>query len=327
MIQIGVHSQNLRGSVKHSLEWISSTIADGECTAILLQDLGIVGPDGPPSLRAILGEHKLLVNSSKSNKSRTVAIIIHKEWFVHQVLTDESGSLVGAVIARSAQKFLIVSAYLPTGLDNYGSPIAWDAKDTSAVTRIQEEAHGVYRTLSEWTSQYSCWIIGGDLNETRSVIDRERLREVKLKSQKFVNCFLEETGGVDMWRTLYPEVPGFTYRNAKQTSFSRLDYFLVSSSTRIQASWNEMEIGNWEPQKDHCRISLRLGMPDLSGGKEESGKAWSIPQPELRNITSEQIELCKERVNERLKLMEKDYSATLLNLKCAAPSPIRWLRK
>ena len=123
-----------------------------------------------------------------------------------------------------------------------------------------------------------------------------------------------------MWRTLYLEVPGFSYQYAR-TSFSRLDYFLVSSSTRIQAGWNEMEIGTWEPQKDHCRISLRLGMPDLPGGKEESGKAWSIPQPELRNITSEQIELCKERVNERLKLMEKDSNAALLNtnrLECAS---------
>ena len=48
MIQIEVHSQNLRGSIKSSLEWISTLLNNSECTAILLQDLGpLVQMDHP----------------------------------------------------------------------------------------------------------------------------------------------------------------------------------------------------------------------------------------------------------------------------------------
>src|ERR1700722_15020227 len=95
-------------------------------------------------------------------------------------------------------------------------------------SQIQEEAHAIYSTLLEWTTMHSSWIVGGDLNETRSAIDRERLRELKIKTHKFLNNFLEDAGGIDVWRSLFPLLPGFTYRNSKGTSFSRLDYFLIS---------------------------------------------------------------------------------------------------
>ena len=85
MTQIVVHSQNLRGTLTNSLEEIISLLNDCECTAILLQDIGLTGPEGPPILRQVLGEHKLFVNFSLSNKARTVGIIIHKSWSVEQI--------------------------------------------------------------------------------------------------------------------------------------------------------------------------------------------------------------------------------------------------
>jgi hypothetical protein len=79
MIQILVHSQNMRGSLS-SLDWIVDSLNDPncECTAILLQDIGITGPEGPSTLRYALGEHRLISHFSPNNKSRTVALIIHK---------------------------------------------------------------------------------------------------------------------------------------------------------------------------------------------------------------------------------------------------------
>src|SRR5690349_7208283 len=122
---------DLRGSIKNSFQWITSTLNDSdcECTAILLQDIGLTGPEGPPLLRNVLGEHKILAHYSVKNKARTVAIIVHKSWKIISVLRDSSGSLLGTVIVRAKLQLLLVSAYLPPTLDNYGVPMKWNSSD------------------------------------------------------------------------------------------------------------------------------------------------------------------------------------------------------
>ena len=261
MIQISVHSQNLRGSFQNSLENITSLINNNECecTAILLQDIGVTGPDGPPLLHQVLGEHRLVTNCSSRNKTRTVAIIIHKSWEVRKFFKDSSGSLVGAVISKGAFELLIVSAYLPTGLDQYGVPLVWDPKDKTDCSTVQCETHSIYATLTEWTESFPYWLVGGDFNETRTSLDRIRRRELKVRERpKFIDGFLEETKAVDVWREIFPKVPGFTYRKDSKDSFSRLDYFMVPSTLFQSASQCQMDISNWEEKKDHCRINLLI---------------------------------------------------------------------
>src|SRR3954453_4637705 len=99
MMQLRVHSQNFRGSIRRSLESIGNTFqpSDCECTAFLLQDLGATGPDGPSLLRETLGDHLIYANSSHSNKSRTVATSIHKSWSINQVYREASLPVVAAV--------------------------------------------------------------------------------------------------------------------------------------------------------------------------------------------------------------------------------------
>src|SRR5690348_5634243 len=81
MMQLNVHSQNMRGSLKRYTENIVNAMnnTDCECTAFFLQDLGTTGPDGPNILRDHLGDHGCYANSKSTNKSRTVAIILNKE--------------------------------------------------------------------------------------------------------------------------------------------------------------------------------------------------------------------------------------------------------
>ena len=63
----------------------------------------------------------------------------------------------------------------------------------------------------------------------RQVLDRKRLNQEKIEEKpKFIAQFLEYSRGTDVWRTLYPTKPGFTYKNDMCTSFSRLDYFILS---------------------------------------------------------------------------------------------------
>ncbi len=95
MISLSVHSHNLRGSLK-SIDWIADSL-ECECTAVLLQDIGLTGPEGPRLLRnhKSFEGHLVYANSSNKNKSRSVCIIVHKNWHVLEVLRDPTGSLVG----------------------------------------------------------------------------------------------------------------------------------------------------------------------------------------------------------------------------------------
>ena len=234
MISIKVHSQNLRGSFQSSLERITFLMndTDCECTAILLQDIGITGPDGPPLLHQVLGEHKLVTNYSSRNKTRTVAIIIHKSWEVRKLLKDPSGSLVGAVIAKGTFVFLVISAYLPTGLDRFGVPLVWDLHDHTECAQVQSETHSIYATLLEWIHEYPYWLVGGDLNETRGPIDRVRRRQVEQKDKrKFVDMFLEESEGADVWRESLSPDPWFHVSQGFERLFLSLRLFPRLSCT------------------------------------------------------------------------------------------------
>jgi len=138
---------------------------DCECTAILLQDIGLTGPEGPPLLRNAISlkGHQVVARSSGKNKSRTVAIILHASWQLRCVLRDESGGMLGAVIVKNNLEVLLVSAYLPATLDNVGVPSKWDASDNRPSAQVRGEAHALYSTLLDWTKQYPHWILGGDL--------------------------------------------------------------------------------------------------------------------------------------------------------------------
>src|SRR5689334_6581173 len=82
--------------------------------------------------------------------------------------------------------------------------------------------------MDDHSSALANW---GDLNETRSHMDRLRPTDIVPKNlRKFINGFLEESNGLDVWRSLYPNTPGFTFRNDQGSSFSRIDYFLSSPS-------------------------------------------------------------------------------------------------
>ena len=301
MMHLRVHSQNFRGSVRKSLETIQNTFqpSDCECTAFFLQDLGATGPDGPSLLKETLGDHSIYANSSQSNKSRTVAIILHKSWSITQVYRDTTGSLVGVVASRSGIEILLISAYLPSKTDILGSPDLWDLDIKSPAKSVQEEIHAIYSSLLEWTTIHPLWLIGGDLNETRSQVDRLRANDSAPKNlRKFINGFLEDSNGIDVWRSLYPNTPGFTFKNNQGSSFSRIDYFLSSPSLTQLLEGIDMHLGNWAPDTklDHVKLTFKGTFPVLPGEKNQ-GRPWSIPQPRLSHLTSAQKQECQQKVN------------------------------
>jgi len=269
-----------------------------ECTAFLLQDVGLTGPDGPDLLRKRLKGHSIFANSSKSNKSRSVVIIVHKSWQIDDVFRDSSGCLVGVVISKGDLQILLISAYLPPNLDIFGSPLICDIEGKDIISQVQQDAHEIYSSIREWSCRFTHWIVGGDLNETRSPMDSIRVSSFK-EIPKFVDEFLDDSEGVDVWRSLYPHAPGLTYKSAHGAS-SRIDYFLLSASIFAASQKLTMRIANWLEKQDHARISLCMQIPISGVSHSGTGKPWSIPQPRLFNLTDSNRARCKTAVQEPL---------------------------
>ena len=103
--------------------------------------------------------------------------------------------------------------------------------------------------------------------------------------------------GMDMWRSLHPQSPGFTY---KGTVSSRLDYFLVLTSFFHIFQAPKMRIANWRAKLDHACISILSNIPSLGPHESPSGHPWSIPQPRLFNICESNRKLCKNVVSRPL---------------------------
>ena len=119
---------------------------------------------------------------------------------------DLTGRAIAVTISNTKTKILLISAYLPPGLDKFGIPQVWSHSDGSQNARSQVEAHAIYEQVTEWITE-PYWILGGDLNETRSeALDRKRYNNISSEEKpKFVSRFLELNNAVDVWRTLHQE--------------------------------------------------------------------------------------------------------------------------
>lgn len=164
-----------------------------------------------------------------------------------------------------------------------------DPREHSAQVEASE-SYGLLRTLCE---KEPLWIVGGDLNEVVSELDRKTEANYAIKRYKFVSTFLEDTHGKDVWRELYPQLPGFTFTTSPKY-YSRLDYFLASPL--IDMARSAMSISNWLPHTDHAKITFRT----IFLGKDPSYRyhqSESIVRPQLKGIPAEKIEEIRERCN------------------------------
>src|SRR4051794_40662749 len=115
-------SQNLRGKYLPFIDHFHYLLSNGT-PIICIQDLGLVGPDGPVELIEKLAPHTVIVNAHPTKKSRSTGIILHKEWeLIGSAKSHDSGGLIGVQIRKGHQKIFVMSAYLPWGLDEIRHP-------------------------------------------------------------------------------------------------------------------------------------------------------------------------------------------------------------
>ena len=141
------------------------------------------------------------------------------------------GRLAGVVLELSKGKqTLVVSAYMPSGLDH----IADDDKRRQQATLL-------YNEIIQWSVNMNQVILMGDLNETLTQFDRSpsSLTPSQLFRDKPIHCLQHELF-TDVYRHLFPTpslTPGFTHfvSSASKTVQSRLDYIWTKGFNPLTA--------------------------------------------------------------------------------------------
>ena len=143
--------------------------------------------------------------------------------------------MVGAVLETEAHtKLLVVSAYMPSGLDHAGG-----RSDKHAL------AAQLYAEIEQWSLDCQHTLVLGDLNETRDQQDRwPRAAPAHTAAHSKALNALALAGYCDVYRALCPRTPGHTHRvvSALRPSSSRIDYiwakgYRQEDFERVQIDW------------------------------------------------------------------------------------------
>jgi len=258
------------------LEMYLFTIKNNEI--ICIQDIGITSEAQAMSIIRLRNlSVSFLSCISNSNSSRSVGILLGEDWKFIKYCKYEIGSVIGAIVSNNHVVMNVLSMYLPPCLDGIKN---FDSKNQ----HIIDEVNVSYKYALNWinsTPKNLPYIVGGDFNETRSIIDRERdSYHIAKDREKFINQFLYDANGCDSWRSLYRNTPGYT-RFQNFQSASRLDYIIISNEWWKKIKHNcEIDLGNKNAcTSDHVQIKLTI-KEDLHL-KKLPNRCWSIFRPKI----------------------------------------------
>ncbi len=187
-----------------------------------------------------LWKGKVVHSVSDSAHSKGVAILFkkHVDFQIDSVNKDNVGRRLLLNMTVNNEKFSILNLYAPS--DNPENRISF------------------FKRASTWAKQFvhndNQTIIVGDFNCVLSSQDRTS-GQTDRSTPHFHN-FIKYFEVRDIWRSLYPDIPGFTFINPGNTSQkSRLDYILLSPV--LANIVKNMEIKH-APVPDHKCIIVRI---------------------------------------------------------------------
>jgi exonuclease III len=322
--KFSLFSQNLHSNYR----LFSSTLVDilnkFSKPIICLQDLGFPSPEIPNELFKTLSPHKILYNGRADRKCRNTAIVVHSDWEILDIRNHPSGGLLGVKLRNGGFQLMVISAYLPPGLDRCGKAKISGAKPDNQDVPRQREAEDIYSTAKMWVSEGDLWVLSGDLNETIAKEDRKTgsQKGYKFLKDKFVSSFLDTSQGIDLWRHLYPITSradyGHTRFSKDKRSSARIDYFLLSHQLVSNVSAIEMEVAARDRSlSDHCRIACHITSPGLLPTLSLN-EDIQIRHPNLEHLSEEKRVACRDGINQELtKLLIDCRKAGLVDLETA----------
>ena len=196
---------------------------------------------------------------------------------IRKVLTSgPDGRMSGVVMEQNGKRVVMVSVYMPTGLD-----FVADASSASEAGTIADK---LYRQLLRWTTADVCdhALVLGDLNETMSSMDQSSAAG---KSGRWISC-LPSADSVDAFRSIHgTDLAGFTHcakRAGGRLAQSRLDYLFVRG-------WNVEDIRQCEVLQ-----SLQVSNHRLAGmGRADLCSAVAASEWSANSRTIAQLAKCK----------------------------------
>lgn len=174
--------------------------------------------------------------STFSSRKRGVAILIKKnlDFKVHASFSHEGGRWVVLDANMEGQRITLANIYAP----NITSPDFF------------HEVCEVIRKIGNGNI-----IIGGDFNLVGdTLLDKSsQSRTISNKGSLAIDILLDELGLVDIWRVLHPQEREYTFYSHPHSTYSRIDYFLISNALVNQVA--DSMIGNIV-LSDHAPVEL-----------------------------------------------------------------------
>ncbi len=197
---------------------------------------------------------------------------------IRKVLTSGSdGRLCGVVLEQAGQRLVVVTAYMPTGLDFVSD---------SAAKALVPSPDKLYRQVLKWTSVDVCdrAMMLGDLNETMTAMDRSSTAG---KHGRWISC-LPSAGFVDAYRAVHgTNKSGYTHcakrGDGVPAAQSRLDYVFVRG-------WDTEGIRECQVVQSMQVSNHRLVWTEMDSAMQMQVHAQPVPLrlPNLRNASEAQ---------------------------------------
>jgi exonuclease III len=263
---------NLGLGFQHKIHDLVSRCSSLTLDIIALQEIG-----DPALLRSKFLQYLFIASPGPSGHEAGVGLLISYDLAprIRSYKRSITGRLIGVILEiNKGQQLLIISAYMPSGLD-HRSPL-----DASVL-----EAHQLYEDMLQWTSGVHQTIIMGDLNETLTSYDRYPFRPPSASPSTITPIQrLVSDGYIDTYRLLHPHhatQPGYTHYSDAVTRHtrSRIDYIwtrglLPSSHCSIHIDHSLHTISH------HRLLWLELSMVGLSS----VGTSTELPSLRLPNL-------------------------------------------
>jgi exonuclease III len=193
---------NLGLGFLRKLPHILTRCATLQLDAVALQEIG-----NPALLSARLSPYTFISEAEPSRHEAGVGLLLSLALTsrIRSYKRSGTGRLVGAVLELSKGRHtLIVSAYMPTGLDH-----------RIASSPEHEQADKLYATLVQWSVGMHQVVVMGDLNETLTRWDRLPQPALAVAAAALSPIDrLQREGFLDSYRSLHPSAaldPGFTH--------------------------------------------------------------------------------------------------------------------
>lgn len=150
-------------------------------------------------------------HSTFSSRRRGVSILIRKniDCQIHKHVSHKEGRWVILDVTLEGQRMTIANIYAPNSVN----------------TDFFHEVCNLIRNMGN-----NNIIIGGDFNQVRDLIMDKTHRPIQTNTAGVmsIDVLSEELGLVDIWRVLHPHEKDFTFFSHPHSSYSRIDYFLLS---------------------------------------------------------------------------------------------------